>query len=98
MNWICNGVHKHREMRGLTSSGRKSRGLTFKKGHKGLDTPWKQLACNGKERGRVFAKVVHIEQTLRLRQRQAHVRDHGIQAIRRPKVWQTTRNTDASTA
>lgn len=27
LNWICNPVHKHREMRGLTSAGRKSRGL-----------------------------------------------------------------------
>ncbi|XP_054707115.1 60S ribosomal protein L15-like [Uloborus diversus] len=31
-NWICNAVHKHRELRGLTSAGRKSRGLG--KGHK----------------------------------------------------------------
>uniref|UniRef100_A0A8C2N232 Ribosomal protein L15 n=1 Tax=Cricetulus griseus TaxID=10029 RepID=A0A8C2N232_CRIGR len=30
--WITNPVHKHREMRGLTSAGRKSRGLG--KGHK----------------------------------------------------------------
>ncbi|ORD94040.1 RL15 [Enterospora canceri] len=27
INWICNAVHKHREMRGLTSAGQKSRGL-----------------------------------------------------------------------
>ena len=33
INWICNPVHKHREMRGLTSAGRKSRGLR-KKGHR----------------------------------------------------------------
>ncbi|XP_058126504.1 large ribosomal subunit protein eL15 [Anopheles ziemanni] len=26
-NWICNAVHKHRELRGLTSAGKKSRGL-----------------------------------------------------------------------
>lgn len=32
MNWICNPVHKHREMRGLTSATRKSRGLG--KGHR----------------------------------------------------------------
>ena len=31
VNWICNAVHKHREMRGLTSAGRSSRGLG--KGH-----------------------------------------------------------------
>lgn len=27
INWICDAVHKHREMRGLTSAGRKARGL-----------------------------------------------------------------------
>merc|ERR1719453_2766758 len=27
INWICNPVHKHREMRGLTSAGKISRGL-----------------------------------------------------------------------
>lgn len=27
INWICNAVHKRRECRGLTSSGKKSRGL-----------------------------------------------------------------------
>ncbi|GFS54706.1 60S ribosomal protein L15 [Trichonephila clavipes] len=32
INWICNAVHKHREMRGLTSAGNKSRGLG--KGHR----------------------------------------------------------------
>ncbi|KAF0987764.1 hypothetical protein HZS_5754, partial [Henneguya salminicola] len=31
INWICNPVHKHREMRGLTAAGRKSRGVG--KGH-----------------------------------------------------------------
>jgi len=31
-NWICDPVHKHREMRGLTSAGKKSRGLG--KGHR----------------------------------------------------------------
>jgi large subunit ribosomal protein L15e len=33
INWIVNPVHKHREMRGLTSAGRKGRGLR-KKGHR----------------------------------------------------------------
>lgn len=33
INWICNPVHKHRECRGLTSAGRKSRGLR-KSGHR----------------------------------------------------------------
>lgn len=32
INWICNPVHKHREMHGLTSAGRKFRGLVGK-GH-----------------------------------------------------------------
>ncbi|KNH08322.1 ribosomal protein L15 [Perkinsela sp. CCAP 1560/4] len=27
INWICNPTHKHREVRGLTSAGRKHRGL-----------------------------------------------------------------------
>jgi large subunit ribosomal protein L15e len=31
--WICNPVHKHRELRGLTSAGRKGRGLR-KSGHR----------------------------------------------------------------
>mmetsp|Transcript_40873 Transcript_40873/g.53854 ORF Transcript_40873/g.53854 Transcript_40873/m.53854 type:complete len:206 (-) Transcript_40873:279-896(-) len=33
INWICKAVHKHRESRGLTSSGRKGRGLR-KRGHR----------------------------------------------------------------
>ncbi|KAJ5084754.1 hypothetical protein NUU61_009333 [Penicillium alfredii] len=32
INWICNPVHKHRESRGLTASGKKSRGIN--KGHR----------------------------------------------------------------
>lgn len=32
INWIANPVHKHRELRGLTSAGKKYRGLTGK-GH-----------------------------------------------------------------
>lgn len=32
MNWIVDPVHKHRELRGLTSAGKKSRGLR-NKGH-----------------------------------------------------------------
>merc|ERR1712084_162740 len=27
MNWLCRPVHKHREIRGLTGAGKKSRGL-----------------------------------------------------------------------
>ncbi|KAB2598497.1 hypothetical protein D8674_001417, partial [Pyrus ussuriensis x Pyrus communis] len=32
ISWICNPVHKHRELRGLTSAGKKCRGLNVK-GH-----------------------------------------------------------------
>lgn len=32
INWVCNAVHKHRELRGKTSAGRSSRGLG--KGHR----------------------------------------------------------------
>ncbi|BEJ16648.1 hypothetical protein CspHIS471_0600490 [Cutaneotrichosporon sp. HIS471] len=37
INWICNPVHKHREARGLTSEGKKNRGLG--KGSKYNHTP-----------------------------------------------------------
>ena len=37
INWICNPTHKHRELRGLTSAGKKYRGLK-KKGHKASKT------------------------------------------------------------
>jgi len=33
INWIVNAVHKHRELRGMTSAGRKNRGL-YTKGHR----------------------------------------------------------------
>lgn len=33
INWLCGTVHKHRELRGLTSAGRKGRGLR-KRGHR----------------------------------------------------------------
>mmetsp|Transcript_58834 Transcript_58834/g.133181 ORF Transcript_58834/g.133181 Transcript_58834/m.133181 type:complete len:206 (+) Transcript_58834:49-666(+) len=33
VNWLCNPVHKHRECRGLTSAGRKGRGLRLS-GHR----------------------------------------------------------------
>ncbi|KAK8814400.1 hypothetical protein WA158_008262 [Blastocystis sp. Blastoise] len=33
INWICNPVHKHRELRGLTSAGRHHRGM-LKRGHR----------------------------------------------------------------
>jgi len=31
INWICNPVHKHRKLCGVTSAGKKSRGLPGKK-------------------------------------------------------------------
>jgi len=34
INWLVNAVHKHREMRGLTSAGRKGRGLSSGKGYR----------------------------------------------------------------
>jgi large subunit ribosomal protein L15e len=33
INWLTNPVHKHRELRGLTSAGKENRGLTGK-GHR----------------------------------------------------------------
>jgi large subunit ribosomal protein L15e len=49
INWICNPTHKHRERRGLTSAGRKARGLRVK-GHRANGTiggssyaNWKRL-------------------------------------------------------
>ncbi|KAI4372444.1 hypothetical protein MLD38_010674 [Melastoma candidum] len=30
INWLCNPVHKHRDLRGLTSAGKKYRGLRGK--------------------------------------------------------------------
>jgi len=30
INWLCNPVHKHRELRGLTRAGRKARGVAGK--------------------------------------------------------------------
>merc|ERR1712032_1219474 len=44
INWIVNPVHKHREMRGLTSAGRKGRGFR-KSGHR----------ANGTKGGSYFA-------------------------------------------
>jgi len=35
INWICNPVHKHRELRGLTAAGKRSRGL-LRRGKAGL--------------------------------------------------------------
>ena len=48
INWICNATMKHREMRGLTSAGRKSRGLG--KGHKFTKTTGSSRHQNWKRR------------------------------------------------
>lgn len=48
MNWICKSTMKHREMRGLTSAGRKSRGLG--KGHKFTKTIGSSRRQNWKRR------------------------------------------------
>lgn len=37
INWLCNPVHKHRELRGLTAAGKNYRGLRAK-GHKASKT------------------------------------------------------------
>jgi large subunit ribosomal protein L15e len=47
INWICNPVHKHREMRGLTGAGRQSRGLgnkgnKYTKTHPSWNAAWKR--------------------------------------------------------
>ena len=47
INWICNPVMKHREMRGLTSSGRRARGLhgrgvKFHKNRPSTYSTWKR--------------------------------------------------------
>merc|ERR1712154_562836 len=39
INWICNGVHAHRECRGLTSAGKKHRGLRNKGGKSKAQRP-----------------------------------------------------------
>ena len=43
-NWICAPVHKHRELRGLTSAGKKSRGIG--KGHRYSQTTGGSRAKN----------------------------------------------------
>jgi Ribosomal L15 len=61
INWIVNPVHKHRELRGLTSAGKKYRGLrhrghatnklrpsrraTWKRNNRCVGTAWRVPAC-----------------------------------------------------
>jgi large subunit ribosomal protein L15e len=46
INWICNAVHKHRELRGLTSAGKSSRGVgkghLFNKSRPSRHATWKR--------------------------------------------------------
>ena len=58
INWIVNPVHKHRERRGLTSAGKKHRGLRVK-GHRANNTiggshraNWKRLNTKSMRRYR----------------------------------------------
>ncbi|CAM9432341.1 unnamed protein product [Ectocarpus fasciculatus] len=56
INWICNPVHKHRERRGLTSAGRKARGLRVK-GHRAHNTIGGSSYANWKRRNtKVFRR------------------------------------------
>ncbi|XP_063685005.1 large ribosomal subunit protein eL15-like [Bolinopsis microptera] len=48
LNWICNAVHKHRELRGLTSAGRKNRGVG--KGHRHAKVIGSSRRANWKRR------------------------------------------------
>jgi large subunit ribosomal protein L15e len=48
INWICNSVMKHRELRGLTSAGKRSRGLG--KGHGYSKTIGGSVRHNWKQR------------------------------------------------
>ncbi|GAM23610.1 hypothetical protein SAMD00019534_067850, partial [Acytostelium subglobosum LB1] len=55
-NWICNPVHKHRELRGLTAAGVKARGLN-KKGGRHAAKARPSVRANYKRRNtRVFRR------------------------------------------
>ncbi|KAF8369176.1 hypothetical protein PRIPAC_87005 [Pristionchus pacificus] len=61
LNWICKPVHKHREMRGLTSGGRKSRGLgkghnQFGRGESGVIRAWPTVPhCTNETRWKPYS-------------------------------------------
>ena len=57
INWICNANKKHREMRGLTSAGRKYRGL-HRKGPKSASKARPSRRANWKRRQ--LLKLKHI--------------------------------------
>ena len=54
INWMCRAVMKHRELRGLTSAGRKSRGLG--KGHTFTKTIGGSRHANWKKHQRMQAR------------------------------------------
>lgn len=49
INWIVNAVHKHRELRGLTSAGRQNRGLRLR-GHRAIKIQGSSRRANWKRR------------------------------------------------
>lgn len=54
INWICNAVHKHRELRGLTSAGKKNRGNG--KGHRHTKVIGSSRRANWKRRNTLSLK------------------------------------------
>ncbi|MFZ8795498.1 MAG: 50S ribosomal protein L15e [Acidilobaceae archaeon] len=53
LNWVCSGKHRGRPFRGLTSAGRKMRGLLKSRGLKGTHKyKWKKKAREREERRR----------------------------------------------
>ena len=55
INWICAPTHKHRELRGLTSAGRTSRGFR-KRGHRANKTMGGSWRKNWKRRNTLSLK------------------------------------------
>jgi len=49
INWIAQAAHKHRELRGLTAAGRKSRGLQGKGPHHANHRPSKHGARKSRD-------------------------------------------------
>merc|ERR1712182_120200 len=54
INWICNPVHKHRELRGLTAAGKANRGLRFK--NHGTNKRRPSMRANWKRRQQLSMK------------------------------------------
>ena len=73
MNWIANPVHKHRELRGLTSAGRKHRGLRHK-GHAGAPfcmshchPAWTSKAPKLESRKQTSKEIAHSQIGMQIR-------------------------------